>query len=164
MPDVFLATLEKLDELTQLLHGHMTQPITINMSLEHIDAQRPVSVMNDVLRHRLANTRTRRGQNLFSAMHEPEVVPDVQVSRLQHNLELVAWTPHDLLKLLMREPMGFVVGIRAAQVASQVRMPAHALHAIRIARVHGDSRISGGLIQRLAVEFGHTPERYGSVA
>jgi len=63
----------------------------------------------------------------------------------------------------VREASLFVGVIRREERASEVGMPAEALHPVG-ARMHGDGRIDCGLVQRLAVEARHAANGHGGVA
>ncbi len=63
----------------------------------------------------------------------------------------------------MREASLFVGVIRREERASEVGMPAEALHPVG-ARLHGDGRIDCGLVQRLTVEARHAANDHGGVA
>ncbi len=63
----------------------------------------------------------------------------------------------------MREASLFVGVIRREERASEVGMPAEALHLVG-AKLHGDGHIDCGLVQRLAVEARHAAKGHGGVA
>lgn len=142
----------------------MDQPLLSHNPLQQSSTQGSVSIMHHMLRDRLPDARPGHFQHFFAPVQEAEVVPDVQIARLEDELELVRVPAQNLLKLQMREARFFVLVVRREQGAGQIRMPADALYVIGGAGLHDDGRADGRLIQGVSVEAGYAANGHGRVA
>lgn len=119
--------------------------------------------MHNLLRHGLPNTRPWRLHCLLAPVHEAEIIPDIEIPRLESQLQLMRVPTQYLLEPQMRETSVLVGVVWRKERAGEIGMPAEALHLIS-ARLHGDGRIDCGLVQRLAVEARHSAHGHGDTA
>ena len=142
----------------------MDQPLLPHMPLQQSHTQGSIPIVHHMLRDRLPHARPGHFEHFFPSVQETEVVPDVQIARLEDELELMRVPAQNVLKLQMREARFFVFVVRREQGAGQIRMPADASYLIRGAGLHGDGRADGRLIQGVSVEAGYAANGHGRVA
>ena len=156
--------LEQLHHLPQLPHRHMNQPLLPNPPLrQQLHAQGPIPILHHLLRHRLSDPGPRRLRNPLPSMQQPEIVPHVQIARLEIQVELVRRAAEDALELQVRAPGGLVGDVGGQERAGQVRVPAETLEGVGrgfcfffaiffavflAGRVRGYGDVDDGLVER----------------
>lgn len=141
----------------------MDQPPLVHVPLQHVNMKGPVAIVHDLFGDRLPDARPRHLEDALPPVEQAEVVPEVEIARLQDERQLVVVAAHDLLEAPVREPGPGVLAVGRQQRARQVRVPARALELAREARVRGQGRVDGGLVEGVAVEAGDAADGHGGV-
>ena len=138
----------------------MHQPLLIDPRPKPLDLQSSIPIRDDLLGHRLPNPGPRHTKDPLPTVQDGEIVPDVEIAGLQHELQLVRVPTEDLLQLGVRGPRG-VEGVEGGEDgAGEVRVPADALD-LRGAGVRGDGGVDGGLVERGIVVVYDAADRHG---
>lgn len=78
-----------MDQLPQLRHRHVNQPLAINATLQPRRKQRSVPIMHNLLRHCLSHARPRRLHCYLAPVQQAEIVPNIEIPWLEHQLQLM---------------------------------------------------------------------------
>ena len=89
----------------------MDQPPLIHVPLQCLHVQRPIPIVHDLFRHRLPDARPRHLQNPLPPVQQPEIVPDVEIPRLEDETQLMGVATEDLLEASVREPGVLVLAV-----------------------------------------------------
>ena len=79
-------------------------------------------------------------------MKQAIVIPDIQIARLEDELELMRLSSQNLLKLQVCEARLLVVVIRRKQRACQIGVPAHAFDLAGVSRLQRDGHVGSCLV------------------
>ena len=93
-------------------------------------------------------------------MQDGKIVPDIEIARLQENLDLVRIAAHDLLQLLVRGACLVEFVERRDEGAGEVSVPSDALD-LRCARVHRHGCVYYTLVQGWIVVVHDTADGHG---
>ena len=102
----------KPDHLTKLRHRHMYKPTLVDMALQQIYMKRPITIMDNLVRNDLPDTRPWDPQDALNAIQQAKIIPDVEIARLEDELQLVGFAAHDLLEALVGEASFLVVVVQ----------------------------------------------------
>ena len=105
----------------------MHEPPLVDIALQEIHMKTPISIMDILFGNGLPDPLLWDHQDALQAMQQAEMIPDVEIARLEDELQLVGFAAHDLLKALVGEASFLVVIVRGQQRPGQVRIPSHAL-------------------------------------
>ena len=81
----------------------MDKPFLVNVLDQTLYLELSIFVSYDLLRHSLPGTGPWNLKNSLTPMKKHEIVPDVKVSWIENQLQLVSIACYDLLELLMRK-------------------------------------------------------------